>query len=88
VCIQSLCPGYTLTEFHDVIGMERALIPKFLWLDAGFVVKESLRALERNQLLVIPSWKYRLVVGMARRLPLRLRHALAVRAGRRMRRDS
>jgi short-subunit dehydrogenase len=88
VRIQSLCPGYTMTEFHDVIGMDRALIPKFLWLDARFVVSESLRALERSQLLVIPSWKYRLMVGMARLLPQRLRHAVAVRAGRRMRRDS
>ncbi len=59
VRIQSLCPGYTVTEFHDVIGMNRALIPKFLWLDARFVVRESLQALERNDLLVIPSWKYR-----------------------------
>ncbi len=88
VCIQSLCPGYTVTEFHDVIGMDRALIPKFLWLDARFVVRESLQALERNDLLVIPSWKYRLMVSLARALPGHLRHALAVRAGRRMRRDS
>jgi len=88
VRIQSLCPGYTVTEFHDVIGMDRALIPKFLWLDARFVVKESLQALERNQLLVIPSWKYRLIVGVARRLPRGLRYAVAARAGRRMRRDS
>jgi short-subunit dehydrogenase len=88
VRIQSLCPGYTVTEFHDVIRMDRALIPKFLWLDAGFVVRESLRALARNDLLVIPSWKYRLIVGAARRLPRRLRYAVAAQAGRRMRRDT
>jgi short-subunit dehydrogenase len=87
VRIQSLCPGYTVTEFHDVIGMDRALIPKFLWLDARFVVQESLQALERNDLLVIPSWKYRLILRLARRLPRHLRYALAVRAGQRMRRD-
>ena len=87
VCIQSLCPGYTVTEFHDVIGMERALVPQFLWLDARFVVTESLRALERNDLLVIPSWKYRLIVRAARALPRHLRYALGQRAGRRMRRD-
>jgi hypothetical protein len=88
VRIQSLCPGYTVTEFHDVIGMDRSLIPKFLWLDARFVVRESLQALERNDLLVIPSWKYRLIVGVARRLPRHLRYAIARRMGRRMRRDS
>ena len=87
VRIQSLCPGYTLTEFHDVIGMDRALVPKFLWLDADFVVRESLQALERNQLLVIPSWKYRWVVRIIRLLPTRLRYSVATRAGRRMGRD-
>jgi short-subunit dehydrogenase len=88
VRIQSLCPGYTVTEFHDVIGMDRALIPKFLWLDARFVVRESLQGLEQNDLLVIPSWKYRLIVGLARHLPRSLRYAVAGGMGRRMRRDS
>jgi uncharacterized protein len=87
VRIQSLCPGYTVTEFHDVIGMNRALIPKFLWLDARFVVRESLQALERNDLLVIPSWKYRLIVRVMRRLPRRLRYVIAARVGQRTRRD-
>ena len=87
VRIQSLCPGYIVTEFHDVIGMDRALMPGFLWLDARFVVRESLRALERNDLLVIPSWKYRLIVAVARRLPRHLRHAVAASVGRRTRRD-
>lgn len=86
VRIQSLCPGYIVTEFHDVIGMDRALIPGFLWLDARFVVRESLRALERDDLLVIPSWKYRLIVGVARRLPRHLRYAVAAGVGRRTRR--
>jgi uncharacterized protein len=86
VRVQSLCPGYTVTEFHDVLGMERALVPKFLWLDADFVVEESLRALERNAFLVIPSWKYRLVVAVMRSLPRALRFAVAERVGRRMRR--
>jgi hypothetical protein len=87
VRIQSLCPGYIVTEFHDVVGMNRALMPGFLWLDARFVVRESLQALERNDLLVIPSWKYRLVVGVARRLPRHLRYAVAAGVGRRTRRD-
>src|SRR3984957_1819933 len=86
VRVQSLCPGYTVTEFHDVLGMDRALVPKFLWLDADFVVGESLRALERNDFLVIPSWKYRLVVAVMRSLPRALRFAVAERVGRRMRR--
>jgi hypothetical protein len=87
VRIQSLCPGYTVTEFHDVLGVNRALIPKFLWLDARFVVQESLQALERNDLLVIPSWKYRLIVRAVRCLPRHLRHAVGLRMGKKSGRD-
>jgi short-subunit dehydrogenase len=87
VRVQSLCPGYTRTEFHDVIGMDRALIPGFLWLDADFVVAESLRALQRDQLWVVPSWKYRWILRIARNLPRRFLYWGAVRAGRHMKRD-
>ena len=84
--IQSLCPGYTVTEFHDVLGVDRSLVPKYLWLDASFVVRESLHALERNNLLMIPSWKYRFIVAVVRCLPRRLRFAFAARVGRKTRR--
>jgi len=86
VRIQSLCPGYVLTEFHDVVGMDRGLIPKHMWLQAPLVVAKSLAALERNQLLVIPSWKYRLIVWVVKRLPRAIRYSVAERMGRRMRR--
>lgn len=86
VRLQSLCPGYILTEFHDVVGMDRSVIPRFLWLDAPFVVQESLDALEQNELLVIPGWKYRLIVWLVRRMPTAARYALAERMGKRMKR--
>jgi short-subunit dehydrogenase len=86
VRVQSLCPGYVLTEFHDVVGMDRSLIPQSMWLDAPFVVRESLAALDRNELLVIPSWKYRLIVWVMRRVPAAIRYSIAERMGRRMRR--
>jgi uncharacterized protein len=86
VRIQSLCPGYVLTEFHDVVGMDRGLMPRSLWLEAPFVVQESLAALQRNELLVIPSWKYRLIVWVVKRLPRAIRYSVAERMGRRMRR--
>ena len=86
VRLQSLCPGYVLTEFHDVVGMDRSVIPRSLWLDAPFVVQESLDALEQNKLLVIPGWKYRLIVWLVRRMPAAARYALAERMGKRMKR--
>jgi len=69
VTMQALCPGFTLTEFHDVVHMDRSRIPASLWLTADFVVEESLRGFDRRELFVVPGWRYKLLVGMLRLLP-------------------
>jgi hypothetical protein len=66
VGIQALCPGFTYTEFHDVIYMDRSIAPKFMWLSADRVVSTSLKALPRDSVLVIPGWQYRLITAIAR----------------------
>jgi uncharacterized protein len=73
VSVQALCPGFTYTEFHDVMEVDRALVPKWLWMDADFVVEESLSALASRQLYVIPGWKYRVFVAFLTKLPVWLR---------------
>lgn len=69
VTMQALCPGFTLTEFHDAVGMDRSRIPASLWMTADFVVEESLRGFERRTLFVVPGWRYKLIVGMLRLVP-------------------
>lgn len=81
VRVQALCPGFTYSEFHDVIGMDRDSIPKYLWMSSEDVVKESLKGLERNKLLVIPGWRYRLVSGLLACFPRPLKHFIALRYG-------
>ena len=83
--IQSLCPGFTYSEFHDVLGIDRSRIPKSLWMTAEFVVGESLKALERNQLFVVPGWRYKFIVWLFAWLPRSLRHAIMLRYGSRHR---
>jgi uncharacterized protein len=79
VRIQALCPGFTRTEFHDVLGMDRNMIPSFLWMSAEKVVETSLRGLQRNRLFVIPGWQYRLLVAMSRWIPRSVRHYGSIR---------
>lgn len=76
VRVQSLCPGFTYSEFHDVAGVDRSLAPKQFWLTAESVVRASLRGLERGDVLVVPDWRYRWFVRIFPRLPLRWRLAL------------
>lgn len=80
VRVQALCPGFTYTEFHDVMGVDRGIIDRRLWLSAADVVSDSLRALETGKWLVIPNWKYKLVVSLIPRLPLFIREAIQLRS--------
>jgi len=83
VTVQALCPGFTLTEFHDTLGMDRSTIPASLWMTADFVVEESLRGFDRRTLFVIPGWRYKLLVGMLRLLPGGLIRWGSIRAAQR-----
>ncbi len=69
VKVQALCPGFTLSEFHDTLGMDRSPIPKNLWLTADFVVGESLRGFDEGKLFVIPGWRYKLIAMFMKSLP-------------------
>lgn len=80
VGVQALCPGFTYTEFHDVAGMSRDPIPKWVWLKAEDVVDASLDALSTRKLFVVPGWQYKLVVALGSKLPASWRVALEGRS--------
>ena len=86
VKVQALCPGFTYSEFHDRLGIDRGPIPKSMWMTADFVVEESLRAFDRGELFVIPGWRYRLLVGFLKAVPGPWMRRLSILAARRYRR--
>jgi short-subunit dehydrogenase len=69
VKVQALCPGFTVSEFHDVAGMDRKTIPAWLWMKAEDVVDESLAGLARGQVIVIPGRFYKVLVAVMRLIP-------------------
>jgi short-subunit dehydrogenase len=80
VTVQALCPGFTYTEFHDVLGGDRSAIAKPLWMKADFVVEQSLAALAERKLVVVPGWRYQLAVAVGTKLPTAWRLALEARS--------
>ena len=76
VRVQALCPGFTYTEFHDVMGVDRNVIPRAMWMQAEAVVAASLRGLERGKLIVVPGLRYRLLVTFMALIPGFPRRAL------------
>jgi len=85
VRVQALCPGFTVTGFHDAMGMSRDGIPSWMWMRADDVVDASLRGLERGRLFVIPGAFYKAVVAIEKLVPRKVRSAAVVYAGRRKR---
>jgi uncharacterized protein len=76
VKVQALCPGFTYTEFHDAAKIDRNNVAaRWLWLQAGYVVDESLKALPKSKLFVVPAWRYRAIVALRTKLPTPLRLA-------------
>lgn len=68
VRVQALCPGMTHTEFHEVAEIDKAVVPRALWMTAEEVVRISLRRFGRGAICV-PGWKNK-VIAFLMRCPL------------------
>jgi hypothetical protein len=83
VQVQALCPGFTHTEFHDVLGTGnyvRHSIPRILWLTSEQVVRHSLKDLPRHKVVSIPGRQYQIIgFFMRSRLTYGIVQAIAVR---------
>ncbi len=64
--VQALCPGLTVTEFHDSLqNIRPPHTPRFLWRSPEEVVAVSLAALDRGKVVCIPGWENRLAKWLA-----------------------
>ena len=72
VHVTALCPGYTLTEFHDVNGTRdqvSAAYPAWMWQSAGHVARVGYRACEANRPKVAPGIMNNLLALLPKLLP-------------------
>ena len=88
VQVQALCPGFTITEFQDVAGVDRKRIPARLWMPAETVVDASLRGLAQRKLYIVPGAIYKAAVLFQRWLPRRVQVAVAIRYARVLKRNA
>jgi len=75
VHVTALCPGYTLTEFHDVNGTREEVstaYPAWMWQTAEHVARVGYDAVEANRPKVTPGAMNNLLAGLAKHLPDRV----------------
>ncbi len=69
VAVMALCPGFVHTEFHDRMGMDKSIIPSFMWLDATDLVDAAWSDLMAGKAISIPNWRYKFLVAVGRYTP-------------------
>jgi short-subunit dehydrogenase len=86
--VTASCPGFTLSEFHDVTGTREQVntLPKFMWLDADRVARESVDAVMRGQRVYVPGRVNRTFATLSRLLPRRTVTAVMTRNAGKFRR--
>lgn len=74
VRVCAVCPGFTYSEFHDVTGTRGVVskMPKWMWLSAAEVVRTSLDALERGEIVYVTGRVNRMIKRLFKLLPDRL----------------
>jgi uncharacterized protein len=71
--VTASCPGFTLSEFHDVTGTRAQVsrMPKFMWLEAEQVARSSYEAVMAGVPVYVPGRVNRSIAAFSRLLPRR-----------------
>jgi uncharacterized protein len=82
--VTASCPGFTLTEFHDVTGTREQVnrMPGYMWLQAEEVAQSSYDAVMAGVPVYVPGRTNRSIASLSRVLPRSVvRGVLKRRAG-------
>lgn len=90
VNVCALCPGFTLSEFHDVTGTRDKMnnMPGFMWLSADEVVRQGIDAVERGDAVYITGRVNRFLKAVITLIPDKLAMRLSARQAKRYRNSS
>jgi len=71
VHVTALCPGFTLSEFHDVTGTREQMrgMPAWMWLDAATVAQQGYDAVMAGETIYITGRVNRAVALAVRYVP-------------------
>ncbi|MGB3481177.1 MAG: SDR family oxidoreductase [Mycobacterium sp.] len=81
VSVHAVCPGFVRTEFHQRAGIDMSGTSSLWWLEVDDVVHNSLAAVAKGAVVIVPGWQYKLLTGGGRLIPRNLVRALANRVG-------
>ena len=72
VHVVAVCPGFTWSEFHDVVGNRAQMnkLPGFMWLDGPKVVSDAHNAAEAGRgPVIVNGWVYKVLATLLQIIP-------------------
>ena len=71
VHVTAVCPGYTRSEFHDVMGVRDRVsrMPGFMWMTADAVAEQGYAAVMSNKPVLVNGAVNRTIAAIAKYLP-------------------
>ncbi|MDZ4828785.1 MAG: SDR family oxidoreductase [Phycisphaerae bacterium] len=74
VTTTAVCPGFTYSEFHDVMGNRAAMnrLPAWMWKDAASVARIGLDAADRGRTIVVPGAVNQAIAALCAVVPFSL----------------
>jgi short-subunit dehydrogenase len=81
--VQALCPGFTATDFHRQMGVEKEMRERRMsyWMKPDDVVAYSMKCLERGQVVCIPGLVNRMLRFIATVVPRRFYYRVTEKMG-------
>ncbi|HSW12811.1 MAG TPA: SDR family oxidoreductase [Solimonas sp.] len=76
--VTALCPGFTHSEFHDVMGTRDVAnkLPRLLWQEPEAVVREGYEAVMKGRPVCVPGTVNKLLAAGMRPIPESLRYQI------------
>jgi len=87
VHVTALCPGYTLSEFHDANGAREAVtraVPPWMWMSPADTAEAGYVAVEANRAIAVPGLAYKTAAAMLKALPDDITFALTAGHARKL----
>ncbi|HEX4480868.1 MAG TPA: SDR family oxidoreductase [Rudaea sp.] len=71
VKVCAVCPGFTYSEFHDVVGTRATVskMPSYMWSPASDVVREGIDAMERGEIVYVTGRLNRFIKSALKLMP-------------------
>jgi len=82
VSATALCPGMTHTEFHERADLDVSSLPKAMWLEADWLVRDCLDDVRAGKVISVPGLQYKVISGVAQVVPHGLLRAISSRTTR------